>query len=155
LMFVIGFFGLGLGAMIVALMQLRRATQSGARMVALFSALSLVAAPLAIVTWVAPHAYGTPNHLCPFCLLHGDEAMGIGWPLYLALFVAVSRGLAVGITRFVQHAATDPEAQAATLDGLGIRLARGAAIAWLVTLVLAAAPWALFTLESGGASLFG
>lgn len=155
LLFVIAFFGCGLGAMIAALVQLRTASALGARLVALFSGLSLLAAPLAIVTWIAPHAYGTPNHLCPFCLLHGDEALGIGWPLYLALFVAVSRGLAVGITRFVQRAATDPEANAAGLDALGTKLARGTAIAWLVTLVLAAAPWALFTMQSGGASLFG
>lgn len=155
LVFVIAFFGFGLAAMTCALMQLRTATALGTRMVALFSGLALLAAPLAIVTWIAPHAYGTPNHLCPFCLLHGDEAMGIGWPLYIGLFVAVSRGLAVGITRFVQRAATNPEADASALDALGTKLARGTAIAWLVTLVLAAAPWALFTLESGGASLFG
>ncbi len=151
--FVASFFGFGALALIAAIVQLRKSSDHGARAVALFSALSLVAAPLAIVTWVAPHAYGTPNHLCPFCLLHGDEALGIGWLLYVALFVAVSRGLAVGITRFVRRAATDPEANAEVLDVLGARLARGAAIAWLVALVLAAAPWALFTMQSG-ASLF-
>lgn len=152
---VIVFFASGLLAMIAAIVHARRPSVLAARAVALLSFVSLLAAPLAIVTWVAPHAYGTPNHLCPFCLLHGDEALGIGWPLYVALFVAVSRGLAVGITRVVRDAATDPEAHGEALDPLGARLARGAAVAWLVTLALAAAPWALFTIESGGASLFG
>jgi hypothetical protein len=146
----------GGGAAITAAINTRGPRPRLGQAASVLSVLALLAAPLAIVSWVAPHAYGTPNHLCPFCLLHGDEAMGLGWPLYVALFVAVSRGISIAITGYVQRAASGVEgAEPERLTAVVIRASVGAAIAWVVTLLLSLAPWAVFTLLGDGASLFG
>src|SRR5690606_26789211 len=55
------------------------------------SAAAALAALPAILWIVAPHAYETPHHLCPFCLLHAD-VYGLGWPLFGALFAAAICG---------------------------------------------------------------
>lgn len=143
------FFAAGLGAALLAAINARSPRAPVARAVTVLTLVGAVAAPLAIATWVAPHAYGTPNHLCPFCLLRPGEGMGLGYPLYAALFVAVARGLSVGITAWVQG-----RSQATVLGPVLARASAGASIAWAVTLLLSLAPWALFTFTTGG-SLFG
>ena len=153
---VAAFFTTGLAAAVVAAFNARAPSARLGGASAILGGLALLSAPLAIVTWVAPHAYGTPNHLCPFCLLHGDEALGIGWLLYTALFLAITRSLALGIVSYVRRAAElVPEAKPEVLAPYLARASAGTAIAWMVALLVSLAPWALYALESGGRSLFG
>jgi hypothetical protein len=115
--------------------------------------LSLVAAAAAapaVLWWVAPHAYESPHHLCPFCLLRSD-ALGLGWPLFAALFFGLLCGAALGLVA-TQRAASGAPAEA---DALARRLAGRAALAWTVALALGLAPIARYWLVTGGASLFG
>lgn len=156
--FVATFFAASALAAVGGVLSLRAPTSMAAPATSALGIVALLAAPIAIATWVAPHVYGTPNHLCPFCLLHGDDgaAIGLGWPLYVALFVAVARSLSAGIGWGAARAASEvagaePERLAPSIAGDGM----GAAVAWLVVLALAIAPWAFFAMESGGASLFG
>lgn len=153
LVFVALFFAAGLGAAVSAAMNARRGRSSLSAVTTVFTVIGALAAPLAITTWVAPHAYGTPNHLCPFCLLHADEGLGLGYPLYVALWIAIARGVSVGITAWVDRrrgpAPPDPDLTAALT-----RTSAGAAVAWMVTLLLSAAPWAWHTATTG-TSLFG
>ena len=117
------------------------------------SALAVVAT-LAMVTavlwYVAPHAYGTPHHLCPFCLLKADVG-GIGWAIFSVLFVGLSAGAGLGT---VQWHASVPHASGPVAQ-LQRRLARWTAIAFVVALVLAAMPVVRFLILSGGASVYG
>jgi hypothetical protein len=146
---VVFLFGAGVCASLLAAWNAQAPSLARARAVAALTLVAAVAAPLAITTWVAPYVYGTPNHLCPFCLLRWEEGMGLGWPLHAALFVAVTRGAAVGVTAWVAQRSGSP-----LLDVIVRRASVGAAVAWAVTLVLAAAPWLLYRLGTG-ASLFG
>jgi hypothetical protein len=142
-------FAAGLSASLLAAWNARAPSLVRARSAVALTLVAAGAAPLAITTWVAPHVYGTPSHLCPFCLLRWEEGMGLGWPLYAALFVAVARGTAVGVTAWVAQRSGSP-----LLVPIVRRTSIGAAIAWAVTLVLAAAPWALYRVGTGTA-LFG
>ena len=142
-------FGAGLSASLLAAWNARAPSVARARAVVALTLGAASAAPLAITTWVAPHVYGTPNHLCPFCLLRWGEGMGLGWPLYAALFVAVTRDSAVGVTAWVARRTGSP-----LLDPIVRRTSMGAAIAWVVTLALAVGPWILYRLGTG-AALFG
>ena len=116
-------------------------------------ALSLVAAAAAVpaVLWVvAPYAYESPHHLCPFCLLRAD-AGGLGWPLFASLFTGTLLGVALALIES-QKRASGASAEAAAMQR---GLARWAAAAWLLALVLAAAPVVRYLVLSGGVSLFG
>lgn len=147
---------LGLGTAVLAILaslvawrvSRRRTTSSIA--VALASVLALAAAIPAILFFVAPHAYETPSHLCPFCLLHAD-VLGIGWPLFGALFAAAICGAGVGLVESQRRASGEPSALAA----MERRLAGSAALLWMVALALGAAPVVRYAWITGGASLFG
>lgn len=145
---------LGLGAALVAiaasLIAWRRAGRGWSLAAALASPLALAAAIPAVLFYVAPHAYETPHHLCPFCLLHAD-VLGIGWPLFGALFAAAVCGLGVGVVEAQRRASGEPSALAA----MERRLSGWAAVLWMVALALGAAPVVRYAWITGGASLFG
>lgn len=65
----------------------------------LFSFLSVVLGVVSlasIVIWVGPCFYRTPTHHCPFCLLSPRHGY-VGYPLYVALAVAVVTGCGSGV----------------------------------------------------------
>jgi hypothetical protein len=116
-------------------------------------ALSLATLPAALgatVLEVAPHAFEVPTHLCPFCLLKPD-VLGLGYPLYAAVFLASTWGLGAAASALLSH---DVAAKSALEPFAARRLRRGA-LAWAFALALGAAPIVRFSLLSGGASLFG
>ncbi len=117
---------------------------------ALLSVLAAVAAVPAILWYVAPHAYATPHHLCPFCLLKAHVA-GIGWPLFAALFAAVTLGMALGVVELNRSASGEPEQAAALERTLGL----WTAVAWLATVSVALLPVARYLAASGGVSVLG
>lgn len=145
------FYG-ALGAMaaacVAALWARRRPGAVAGWSAALLSLVAFVAALPAVVWYVAPHAYETPHHLCPFCLLHGDT-YGIGYPLFAALFGAVVLGAAMGVLEL--HRTVAPDA----VDALETRIGRLCAVAWGLAFLLAAGPVIRYALLTGGASLFG
>lgn len=113
---------------------------------------SLVAVPLAalaVALEVAPHVFEAPGHVCPFCLLRADAGM-IGYPLFLALFLAASWAGGAGLSAVL---AADDKALELLAPFARPRLAR-ALVAWAVALVLAVAPVARYAALTGGASLF-
>jgi hypothetical protein len=114
------------------------------------SVLAAVAAIPAVLWYVAPHAYETPHHLCPFCLLHADVA-GIGWPLFGALFGAAVTGVAAGVVESQRRASGEPASVASMARGLG----KWSAVLWLSAVLLGAAPVLRYAWVTGGASLFG
>jgi hypothetical protein len=109
-----------------------------------------VAAVPAVPWWVAPHAYESPHHACPFCLLRSD-ALGLGWPLFAALFFGLLSGAGLGLVAAQRRASGAPEAA----DTLARSLAGRAAFAWLLALGLGLAPVVRYWMVTGGASLFG
>ena len=140
----------GLGAVLAALLTRKRPV-AGAAYAA--GALSLVAAAAAVpaVLWVvAPYAYESPHHLCPFCLLRADVG-GIGWPLFAALFVGTLLGVALAAIETQKRAPGVAVEAAAMQRGI----ASWAAAAWVLALALAAAPVIRYLVMSGGVSLFG
>lgn len=140
---------LGLLALASAVFASRAPT---ARRVMGAAAVSLLAFPAALaasVLEVAPHAFEVPHHVCPFCLLRPD-VLGLGYPLYGALFVAVTWAAGAGASALLAR-------RAEASDVLGpfarVSLRRGA-LAWALVLLLGAAPVARYALLSGGVSLF-
>lgn len=111
---------------------------------------AIVAVP-AIVGYVAPHAYETPVHQCPFCLLRVEESGGVGWPLYVGLALALGASLSLGVSALVSARLGDPSLALP----LRRRFARTAALAWGLALGSALYPVLHFAWISGGASLFG
>lgn len=111
---------------------------------------SVFAVP-AIVGYVAPHAYETPLHQCPFCLLRVDESGGVGWPLALALALALASSLGVMTTLWMRPRVREP----GVLVAVHQRYARGMALGWLCVVLVALYPVARFAWITGGASLFG
>ena len=132
-----------------ALLAWRRPTRTFAWVAALFSAAAAVLALPAILGYVAPHAYESPHHLCPFCLLHAD-VWGLGWPLFTALFAAAITGTAIGLVETQRRASGQPEEVAALVKTLG----GWAAVSWTLTILFAALPVVRYAVVSGGASLF-
>lgn len=113
------------------------------------SLLTLPAALAASVLEVAPHVFEVPSHVCPFCLLRGD-VFAIGYPLYGALFLAVTWSLGAGLCALLSRS----EATRAALGAFArAKLRRGAA-AWMVAVVIATLPVLRYVVVSGGASLF-
>jgi len=138
-------------ALAAGLVAARKRPSAGvAYIAAALSALGLGLGIPAIVGYVAPHAYGTPGHTCPFCLLHG-EVGGIGWPLFGALFAASVLGAAVGLVQGLLPRASEP-AQARSLQR---RLGAWAAAGWVTVVVLGGWPVLRWTMQTGGAPLFG
>jgi len=117
---------------------------------AALAALSVALCLPAIVGYVAPHMYENPRHLCPFCLLHAD-ALGIGWPLFGALFLAGSLGLSLVVLESQRRRAADD----AIVSALEARVAKVAMLGFVITFVLCVFPVARYAWISGGAPLFG
>ncbi|AKF09617.1 hypothetical protein [Sandaracinus amylolyticus] len=145
-LFVVG----SIAAIALALFTRARPSTRAASLVGVASLVAGLASVPAVVWWVAPHVYETPTHLCPFCLLHAD-VLGIGWPLFAAIFVATAMGLSAAMTGLLERASGEPE----TARALEARLATRTAIAWSLALAIALLPIARWTIVSGGASLFG
>ncbi len=132
-----------------ALLTWRRPGRVIAGITALSSAAAGVLALPAILGYVAPHAYESPHHLCPFCLLHAD-VWGIGWPLFAFLFAAAITGVAIGVVESQRKASGEPD----PLDALERQLGGWSAACWILTISLAAAPVVRYAALTGGASLF-
>jgi hypothetical protein len=112
-------------------------------------AASLVTMPAAVVTAVlevAPHAFETPHHVCPFCLLKA-EVLGVGYPLFGAIYVATVSAVAAAASAVLS---SDARALAPFAKS---RMRRGIA-AWAVAVAVAAIPIGRYAIASGGASLF-
>lgn len=135
-----------IGAAMSAHRQPRRAP------VTIAGGITLVALPLsiaAVILEVAPHIYEVPEHLCPFCLFKAD-AYFIGYPLLGAVLLAGIWGLGSSAAASLS---SGPRVAEAFPDFARSRMLRQA-IAWALALVLGAAPVAVYTLGSRGASLF-
>lgn len=143
--------GLGLAAAAALLWASRdRAGSRFSALAATFLSLGAAAAMLpAVLLYVAPHAYETPHHLCPFCLLHADVG-GIGWPLFGSVFLGTALGAGAGLVELLRARAGEPDA----VSDLRARLGRWGAFAWTAAVLLAAAPVIRFSLITEGASLF-
>lgn len=146
---------LGALAAVLALVSTHRAIERRAELVAALASLCAIGAAIvsvpAIVGYVAPHAYETPVHQCPFCLLRVEESGGIGWPLYVSLAVALGASLALGVSALSSRRVPEP---LLTLP-IRRRFAHTAALAWLITIGVAVYPIARFAWITDGASLFG
>ncbi|MEM1414167.1 MAG: hypothetical protein AAGH15_04675 [Myxococcota bacterium] len=148
-----GLFGAALalaaGAALALFWLRRRPAGAAAWTAAGLSLAALVAMLPAAVGYVAPHAYGTPRHLCPFCLLQA-EAGYLGWGLFGGLFAGAAFGLGVALVETQRASSLEPAAVSGLQRDLGTR----GAIAWATVCLLAAAPVVRWLALTGGASLF-
>jgi hypothetical protein len=144
------FMAAGAASVVLALLARRARSTRLSGVAALASATAAIAAAPAILGFVAPYAYESPVHLCPFCLLDADGGY-LGWPLYAALFAAVAAGLAAGVGALAVPRVSERDAAWSVLARTLGRLS----IAWAVTLILAAYPVVRYLLATGGAPLFG
>ena len=144
------FAGLGALSASLALVARRSGSVRLGGLAALASGLAAIAAAPAILGYVAPYAYESSAHFCPFCLLD-DDGHHIGWPLYAALYAAVSLGLAAGVGAL---AATRVRERDAAWSVTSRSLGRMAA-AWALALAVALYPIVRFTILTNGAPLFG
>ena len=138
-----------IAAVIVAALAVRRRPspwRSGTLVILSVGAVSLTGP--AVAWYIAPHAFETPHHQCPFCLLHSD-VLGLGWPLFGALFVGAVVGVGVGVLELYKH--HDRE----RTSHMQQRLARTCAIAWAGTALLGALPVVRYMWITQGASLWG
>jgi hypothetical protein len=118
------------------------------------AATALVAGALgttAVILGVAPHAFETPHHLCPFCLLRFD-VHAIGYPLFGAISLGVVWGLGAAVGAWLTPDRRRALPRAAELFAR-IRLRRSA-LAWCVALALGAGPVLRYAWLSGGTLLF-
>ncbi len=121
-------------------------------LVAFAGALSLAAFPwavAAVMLEVAPHAFEVPQHVCPFCLLK-PEVMGLGYPLFGAMFLAVLWGVGAGVSGLLARGPASMEAFPVFAAG---RLRRASA-AWALVLLLGIVPVLRYAMVSGFAPLF-
>jgi hypothetical protein len=128
-----------------------RGTPSRARVTAAGLA-SLLALPLAVgasMLEVAPHAFETPHHACPFCLFK-PEVLALGYPLFGAMLLAAIRGGGAAVCAILARGA-DVHAAFAAFARRSLSL--GAA-AWGVAALVAAAPVVRYLVLSHGAPLF-
>lgn len=140
----------GLGAVLAALLTRRRPIAARAYAAGVLSLVAAAASVPAVLWVVAPYTYESPHHLCPFCLLRA-AAGGLGWPLFAALFVGTLLGVALALIE-TQKRAPGAAAEASEMQR---GIANWAAAAWVLALVLAAAPVVRYLVLSGGVSLFG
>jgi hypothetical protein len=120
--------------------------------VTLAAAVSLATLPLALgatVLEVAPHAFELPQHACPFCLLRAD-VFGLGYPLFGAIFLATVWSFGAVLGGLVTRGGAMAEAVASFVRG---RL-RCEVFAWLVALVIGAAPVVRYAFIAQGRPLF-
>jgi hypothetical protein len=136
-------------AIAVALLAARRPTPPR---VTLAGALAVLAFPVALaacVLEVAPHAFEVPQHVCPFCLLKPD-VLGLGYPLFGALFLAVVWGGGAAVAALIGRG----PAAAAVLGPFARALLVREAVAWGIVLVLGALPIVRYAIVASGAPLF-
>jgi hypothetical protein len=136
-------------AVILAFVCARRPRRPLAVLTGALASLALPLAIAAVVLDVAPYAFETPQHHCPFCLLRAD-AGAIGYPLFGALFVGAIWLFGAGASAAIARA---PEMRAAWSAFASSRLRRGA-IAWVLCAMICAAPIIRYTIVSHGASIF-
>lgn len=107
---------------------------------------TLPAAVGAAMLEVAPHAFETPHHVCPFCLLKPD-VLAMGYPLFGAIFLATVWAVSAAIGALLSRdaAVVHPFAKS--------RMRRGA-VAWALAAAVAVAPVARYAFVAEGASLF-
>ncbi len=120
-------------------------------LVVLAAAAALSALPVvfaAVILEVAPYAFELPHHDCPFCLLKAD-VLGLGYPLFGAIFLAVAWGLGAALSSLLGRRADRRAVEAFVKTRL-----RREVYAWGIALVLGAAPVARYFLVSDGRSLF-
>ena len=98
----------------------------------------------AILFVVAPHAYETPMHRCPFCLLHGGLAP-FGWSLFATLLIATTTGLGAALVASLEARAGAPM----HVRALQHRLGGIAAASWALTCALCAAPVVRYAVLTG------
>lgn len=115
----------------------------------LVSLLALPFAVFAAVLEVAPYAFETPNHLCPFCLFRVEEG-GLGYIYFGAVLVAGVRGGGLFFASLLARGSELGDALAAFAK----KRAGISAAAWAIALVAGAYPVVRFTMNAGGASLF-
>lgn len=144
------FCALGGASVVLALAARRVGSPRLAAIAALASVGASCAALPAVLGYVAPYAYESPVHLCPFCLLDADGHY-LGWPLYAALYAASAIGLGV----LASALATTRVAERDAAWGVTARALGRMAAAWTIALAFAAYPIVHFALATGGASLFG
>jgi len=140
--------GAGL-AIATSLLAFRR---PGRVLVTMAGATALAVVPFAVgavVLQVAPHVYEAPDHLCPFCLFQSD-AYFVGYPLFGAVFLAVTWGLGAAAAALLSNG---EHARAAFPAFAQSRMARHA-WAWALALAIGAVPVGLYAVSSPGASLF-
>lgn len=137
------------GAVISAGLAIRSPTRFRIGVAACIGLLTLPGALAAVVLQVAPHVFEVPQHVCPFCLFRND-AYGIGYPLFGALFFAAVWGGGAGVSSLLAKASAARDA----LGPFASRLLRRAAYAWVLAFVIAVIPVARFALVAGGGSLF-
>ncbi len=116
----------------------RRPGRFAAMVGAVLSLLAAMAMVPAVLYFIAPHAYETPRHLCPFCLLHADVG-GIGWPLFASVFAGTALGVGMGVVAWQRGTGVRGPARE-VLRGLG----RTGAVLWLSGALLAAFPVARY-----------
>jgi hypothetical protein len=124
----------------------------GSALIVAAGAASLVSFPLAVaatVLEVAPFAFELPQHVCPFCLLRSN-VLGIGYPLFGAILLAVVWGLGAALGALLSRT----ESSRSALILFAQNRLRREAVAWIVVVVLGALPVAHYALVSGGGSLF-
>lgn len=107
----------------------------GGPLFAACACLTGVVTALAIVIWVAPDYYQLPTHHCPLCLLAAEHGF-VGYPLYVALLVAVVAGAGRGLVGGA--AALDPTGPDPAASQR--RLCRISVASFLVVLCLALWP---------------
>ena len=144
------FAGASAGAIVLSLAARRTSGPRIALGAALLGSLAAVSSVPAVLGYVAPHAYETSQHLCPFCLLDAEGGY-LGWPLYAALFSGTALTLAVGLAALAMPAVSEKDAVLTMLRTTLLRMA----VAWSIALTLAIYPVAHYAWVTGGASLFG
>jgi hypothetical protein len=116
---------------------------------ALTAVIALPFALAASVLEVAPHAFEIPQHVCPFCLLRAS-VLFIGYPLYGAIFVAITSALGAGIGALLARS----DGSRAALKGFARERMRREALAWGMALLIGALPVARYAVIARGGSLF-
>lgn len=119
-------------------------------LLAVATLLAVGASVPAVMGFVAPHVYGSPQHTCPFCLLHAD-VWGIGWPLFAGLFATLALGLVPALIQALSRVSGEhASARAMQRDA-----ARFALYAMVAVVLLEVGPVVRYLAVSGGVSVFG
>ncbi|MEW6668931.1 MAG: hypothetical protein AB1512_27290 [Thermodesulfobacteriota bacterium] len=110
-------------------------TGRGAGVFSLLAGGAMVLSLISMISFIAVHYYELPTHHCPFCILQG-EYHGIGYPLYVSLFLGGVSGVAVGAIQRLKG----PASLAEVIPALQSRLAWVSTAAYLAFVFLATYP---------------